>query len=726
MKRLCVVLIGCFLASGQAPPTPTESAQRETVVFTVTSTLVQIDAVVTDSKGRHVTDLTAADFEVLEDGKPQKLTHFAYVQTSPAARPPGPATTPLSRLALWLPPSPELRPEDVRRTIVLMVDDLGLSFESMAFVRRSLRKFVEKQMQPGDLVAVCRTGAGSGALQKFTADKRILLSIIDGLRWNPNGRFGIGVWEPLGKYGDTQPQLVGGGDPRSREVSYDTARRNAIVTVGTLGAISHVVGALRELPGRKSIVVFSDGLRLFQPADGPRIHTGPDPTELGMETNVEVIDALRKLIDRANRAGTVIYTMQASGLDTLQLGAQDNVRLRGLSPSAVQSTLAGLTGVGGGRDLLFHIGQQGLAFLAYQTGGLAYENGNDLNWGLDRVLEDQQGYYLLGYKPSESTFEARHGARGFHGITVKVKRAGLHVRSRSGFFGETDEESRPKYATPLDQMRASMLSPFHSSSLRLRLTALYSEAGRHGPVVRNLLHIDARDLTFVTAADGSSQTQVEMLAVAVGTGDRTLATVARSYTFHVAAGLLEQARKEGALYTLDVPVRQAGAYQIRVAVRDAWSANVGSASQFIDIPDVKKKRLSLTSVVLQDGERSPATPGFLTLTPARRQFRRGGRLEYACMVEAGRKKGTVPDLAAQIRIVRDGREVYSAPAKLADLKGGGRTVYGLLKLADAIPPGEYYMQVVATDRASKNTGAEQWTDFQVLPEGLAATPPAVR
>src|ERR1022692_3979169 len=83
-------------------------------------------------------------------------------------------------------PSPlkdcRLRP---RRTIALMVDDLGLSFESMAFVRWSLRKFVNHQMQPGDLVAVCRTGAGSGVLQHFSVDRRVLLSVIDGLRWNP-------------------------------------------------------------------------------------------------------------------------------------------------------------------------------------------------------------------------------------------------------------------------------------------------------------------------------------------------------------------------------------------------------------------------------------------------------------------------------------------------------------------------------------------------------------
>jgi VWFA-related protein len=126
---------------------------------------------VTDSKGHQVTDLTPADFQVFEDGKLQKLTHFSYVQVTPVAQ--GGAELKAARAQAFpqlrvrpLPPPPlaQLRPEDVRRTIVLMVDDLGLSFESMALVRSSLGKFVSEQMQPGDLVAVCRTGAGSGAL----------------------------------------------------------------------------------------------------------------------------------------------------------------------------------------------------------------------------------------------------------------------------------------------------------------------------------------------------------------------------------------------------------------------------------------------------------------------------------------------------------------------------------------------------------------------------------
>jgi hypothetical protein len=173
---------------------------------------VQIDAVVTDSKGRYVTDLTTDDFEVLEDGRPQTITYFSYVriasETPRPAPPPGPEILPLP-----LPPAAPLRPEDVRRTIVLMVDDLGLSFESMARVRSALRTFVDEQMQPGDLVAVCRTGS------------------------------------------------AGHDGPVSAEAPFQI-QRSANFTVGTLGAVSYIVDALRELPGRKSIVQFRRGAHL--------------------------------------------------------------------------------------------------------------------------------------------------------------------------------------------------------------------------------------------------------------------------------------------------------------------------------------------------------------------------------------------------------------------------------------------------------------------------------
>jgi VWFA-related protein len=676
------------------------------VVFTVTSTLVQLDAVVADSKGRNVSDLNNDDFEVLIDGKPQPLTHFSYVPVSAEPHPAEPAPTAKSNSGLLPPPSSPLRPEDVRRTIVLMVDDLGLSFESMAFVRTSLRKFVENQMQPRDLVAVVRTGVGSGALEQFTSDKRVLLAIINGLRWNPNGRSGISVREPIGNYVD-RARLPNGAES-AMDVRYEL-RNRTISTVGTLGAISHIIDALREMPGRKSIALFSDGMQLFTPGVDLRKHVAGDSRPL-IEENSEVMAAMRKLIDRANRAGTVIYTMQATGLQTGQLDAADRV--------GNPADLRRWTEVGqiGGLDWQMNVNQQGLAFLADHTGGLAYDNGNDLNFGLDRMLEDQKGYYLLGFRPPDGLFPKEGKTPDFHRVTVKVNRAGLRVRSRWGFFGETDDEMRPgKPRTTLGQMAAAMVSPFQSSGVRLRLTALYGETAKGKPVVRNLVHIDANDLTWKPTADGSVSAGLQIVAVATGADDMPLNTVTQGYTLKVEAAKLAGALRDGAVYQLDVPVPKIGAYQVRVAVRDDGSAKVGSASQFIEIPDLKHERFALASIVLQDGAVRSAKADFAAVTPARRQFRQGGELEYLCAVEKGGAAHASTNLATEIEILRDGKAVYSADAKIVDVPQSGPAVFGALRLTDKLVPGEYYLHVIAKDpRGGKNAAADQWTDFEVV------------
>ena len=727
-----VLLCAALLLAQQNPSAPD-------VVFSVTTLRVQVDAVVTDSKGHYVTDLTADDFAIYDDGKPQKITNFSYISVSPQAPPPSKADRKSNQKpSPMLPPAPSApaRQEDVRRTIVLMVDDLGISFEDMAYVRYALRKFVEQQMQPGDLVAICRTGAGSGAVQQFTTDKRILLSVADGLRWNPNGRAGINFFEPYGKYSSSAEQIAGpgighrdsngirSGSPEGLDVNYNV-QRTTNFTVGTLGAISYIVGALREMPGRKSVVLFSDGLQLFSPGQGPVMHTGMDSVQNG-ENNADIQEALHKLLDRANRAGAVIYTIHTASLRTTLPDAQDRVDLTGMNQQQVMDTLHQITGIGlpglshtGGRDLQFNSSQQGLAYLALETGGIAYQNGNDLNYGLDKVLQDQSGYYLIGFKPPSDTFEVKHGARSYHHVAVKVTRPGLHVRTRSGFFGETDDETAPKYKTPLEQMRAAMLSPFRSSDVRLRLTALYAEVPKHAAVVRNLLHIDAQDLTFRTVLDSTTHTadssaEVEIVAVATSMGYLPVSAVAQSYKVQASADQLSNALKEGVVYTLDVPVKKPGAYQIQVAVRDTATGKVGSASQFLEIPELKKGRVALTSVLLQSAERAAGTPAWTGMSPATRQFHPGGEVEYFCLLENPGKNVPAVDLDTEIRIVRDGKDVYAGSAKLVPMDGGGLAVTGGLKLSEKMTAGDYYLGVIVSDRKAKNRVTAQWTDFEIM------------
>src|SRR5690242_9028333 len=155
---------------GNRPADQSKAGERDNDdVVKISVTLVQVDAVVTDKKGRHITDLKPEDFEISEDGKRQHITNFSYVAGQPIASTPATESGKPAKQALPMPPVPtRLRPEQVRRTIALVVDDLGLSYESTSFVRDALKKFVADQMQEGDLVAIIRTGAGVGALQQFT------------------------------------------------------------------------------------------------------------------------------------------------------------------------------------------------------------------------------------------------------------------------------------------------------------------------------------------------------------------------------------------------------------------------------------------------------------------------------------------------------------------------------------------------------------------------------
>jgi len=209
--------------------------QIESPIIRVTVNLVQVDAVVTDSKGRQVTDLKAEDFEITEDGRPQKITNFSYIRLAPPAPPPA---APLPPGTVAPPPAPAVAKRgDVRRTIVLVVDDLGLSFESMGEVRHDLKHFVEQQLQPGDLAAIVRTSGGMGALDQFTTDRRLLLAAVERLRWYPGGRSGLSAMEPV------NPGPGSGLEARSQDAQF----RRVTYSLGTLGAVSYLLNGMRDM-----------------------------------------------------------------------------------------------------------------------------------------------------------------------------------------------------------------------------------------------------------------------------------------------------------------------------------------------------------------------------------------------------------------------------------------------------------------------------------------------
>ncbi|HVQ39390.1 MAG TPA: VWA domain-containing protein [Pyrinomonadaceae bacterium] len=738
-KRLLICVLACqllcqfaLISFGQLPSSatpgqrrpnpPSPEAQRPTRttdddVVKITTNLVQVDAVITDRDGKPVTDLRPEEVQILEDGQPQKITNLNYIALDvPTASKRAEPAKQVDRNAPPVPPV-RLRPEQVHRTMALVVDDLGLSFESVNYVRQALKKFIDQQMLPNDLVAIIRTGGGIGALQQFTSDKRLLYAAVDKVKWNPQGRGGITPFSNLGQDPSEPPSL--GGDDRVDAPKGGTIDelRNDMFAVGTLGAINYIVRGLRELPGRKSIVLLSEGFRLFNKTDPAN--------------STRVLTALNQLTELANRASVVIYTMDARGLQPLQLTAGDNV-----AQMSAQKIAEGLSDR---RAEMFET-QSGLNYLAIQTGGLAIRNTNDLNRGIKRVIEDQQGYYLIGYRPDDSTFDTVSGRRKFHKLSLKVNRPGkFTVRMRNGFFGVTDDDSKPVAKTQAQQLVGALASPFGAAGVHVRLTSLFATDPKLGSIMRSMIHVNGQDLTFTDEPDGWHKAVFDILAITFGDNGVIVDQLGRTHTLRLKGKSYERVLKDGLIYNLSVPVKKPGAYQLRTALRDVPSERVGSASQFIEVPDLKKNRLALSGLVVKglpaqvfEKEGSGAAQTEETddsvgqtdpnLSAAVRQFKQGLVVIYGAFIYNAQldKAAGRPQLQTQVRVFRDGQQVFSGKEITYDASGQTDLkrlpLAGAIQLGSTMAPGEYVIQIIVTDALAKDKHrlASQWIDFEIV------------
>jgi VWFA-related protein len=678
--------------SGPATVAAPNVAAPNTVIH-IDVNLVQVDAVVTDSKARRVTDLQSTAFEIWQDGKPQAITNFSYVSTKPAAG----ATTPAHPIAQAKPvkgeappPPPVLRPTEVRRTLALVVDDLGLAADNLPPVRNAIRNFIDEQMRPGDLVAIVRTGAGMGALQQFTTDKRLLYAALDRVKYGES-RVGLSSFAPL-------------GSGMRSGAALDHFREETLA-VGTLGAIRFVVNAMRGFPGRKSVVLFTENIRL--------IFQGT--------TDEMVAHAVQQLSDAASRASVVIHAIDPRGMPDYDLTAADNTA--GMSRRRVSRVPAQR------QQEVVHT-QEGMFALADETGGLFLHDTNDLTGALRKAAEDSDGYYLIGYHPDANTFENANGQPKFHKIEVKVKGAGLHVRSRNGFFGEPGGGNQPLDHTRQAEIVHALQSPYTAGSIHPRLTAIFGNLRETGSFISAWLYFNPKELKWSNEADGNHKASIDVAAAAFDENGLALAPIDTTFALQLTSQNYDAAMKKGMVYGIRVPVNRPGPYVVRAAVRDAATEGSGSADQYVEVPDVESGHLALSGIILQeDGAQANANlpqsqgPGEdVTHGAARRSFRRGAVLDYGYeIINAKTGPGQHPDLELQARLFRDGAQVLAG--KTTPATGAGATdpqrltAGGRMSLGRDITPGEYVLQVIVTDKLAKSkfNMVTQSMDFEIEP-----------
>lgn len=728
-----------FVSLPVAKPTPpisllpTPVPEKEGDVVKISTTLVQLDVTVTDQKGRGLTDLRADEIEIYENGQKQDISHFSFISI---ARKPAEVEKNKDdknkdvRNTVPAPPR-VLKPEQVRRTIALVVDDLTLSFESAHRVRSALKKFVDEQMQEGDLVGIIRTGAGMGALQQFTSDKRQLYAAVERVRWNGSARGRFGSFDPVEPTNMEKMRAMGDSEVHQDDIQQEkdflrsgTEFREGIFVTGTLGALKFIVSGMKELPGRKSVILFSDGFKIFS------------NTERGSSDASRILEFMKGLIADANRAAVVFYTIDARGLETTSLSAEDSpifdpfpvknvdTSIPGVSNPAVNSAMS----ISDKSGKLFET-QQGLVYLAKETGGFPIINQNDISGGVTKILDDQS-YYLVAYQPDAATFDPN--VRKFNKIEIKVKRDGAKVRYRSGFFtAPPDETQTALNLNPGSNLMKALVSPFAVSGIDVKLNALFGHSKKRGYYVHSFLHIDANDLKFKRMPNGEYQTVFDILAISYGDNGAPVDKNSVSATLNVKEDTYKRYLDQGFAYSFVFPVKKPGAYQMRVALIERGTNITGSANQFVEIPDLKKEGLTLSGVVLENMtgaqwemfSNSQVLDNMIGQTDpiedtSKRRFKRGTVLRFG--VEVYNKKLTLHQMQVnlQARMYRDGELVYQSRetpiGQSAEIVEQTAVFTDAVKLGNQLPPGDYIVQVVAIDVKGKRKIATQFVQFEVI------------
>jgi len=736
-KAFVSLLVMFVLAIPVAPQQPQpqkpkpETEEDQDSVVRISTNLVQVDAIVTKD-GRVVTDLTPNDFVITEDGRPQTITHFSFVSNVPNQNSENSVARSTTANATTVLPA-VVRRDEPRRTIAFVVDDLGISLESIKSVKEQLTKFVDERLQPQDLVAIIRTGGEVGALQQFTNDRRLLHRAIDSLRWNLCSRVGYSAEPALANM--TVPTDTLGSGQNAIGLCADL---QGGPLKGTVRALRFILAGMQNLPGRKAMVLLSDSL----PLDLPKLDSlerGPIKPQSPMnddpdadlvrnegETQFDNAAVLRKVAELANRSSVVIYSVDTRGTKNIGLTAADNQTPSGPGRKAAGTEMLNRTALRALNDRSASLQdlRGGMSLLAKQTGGLMISNSNDLQ--LDRVVEDQSGYYVLGYRPSNETFN-----RSFHRIKVRLSTSGLTLRTREGFYGLSNKDVSQVNGTTREQMTAALISPFGASQIEVHMTSLFANTKPTGSFIRSMVYLNPNDLVFATEGNGSRSAKLHMWSILFDVDGRVVQQVEEDRTLKLAPKDFERAAHDGLVYQLDVPAKQPGAYQLRVAVRDTGSAKLGSAAQLVEVPALAANKLALSGITLstesestkpasaspQGGETGVATN---MANLAMRRFRSSSNLFYGYVVYLGGAKNLTeaPGLLAEVRLFREGKLVYGGAAKAIDTVGQTDlervSAAGGLRL-NSLSPGAYVLQVTVKDQAGKRSDATQLIDFEVVP-----------
>lgn len=351
-------------------------------------------------------------------------------------------------------------------------------------------------------------------------------------------------------------------------------------------------------------------------------------------------------------------------------------------------------------------GIQGLRTLADATGGVATVNTNNFSAGLDKILERSQGYYMLGYSPSEE-FNGK-----FHKIQVKVKRDGVRVYTRAGYIAKEDGNAFvPK--TKQEQIVATAVSPLAKRELGVSGIVQHKFLPDGKAALDIQLLIDANKLTFVQSSSGTYQTSFDVVGFVFDASGKNRGGFSETVNTNLLPADYKFAQTQGLSYSASTQLPP-GYYQLRAVVRENGSGRLGSISRYIEVPDLSKKKLTMSSLFLfgVDLTQNNKPPDALQ---AQRRLSRKQDLRYAAIIYNPKLDGGKPALTSQLIISQGNKVLFKEPEQslTGPITGSQIIKVGQLGLSKVVN-GNYVLTLIVTDTLDKKRRMARSIDFSVV------------
>ena len=705
----------CVQGSAQNPP----AKQNQPVdVIRINTELIQTGVVVLDKHGHFVDGLRPEQFELKVEGKPQPISFFEQIKVGSARE--------RARLAV-LSDNSTTQPSDESaskndnhgRTIVFFIDDLHLALDSLGRTRKALTQFIENEMNENDQVAIASTSGDIGFLQQFSDNKAILRAAAGRLTQHPyNVKDMTRETTPMTEYmaltierkddpGVFQfyvDECLNAAPPRYPRKSCEVEVINrarmilsqaASVIVNTYTSLESLMRSSLQLPGRKLVFFISDGFLL---------DTGP--------RNADPRGKISDITDEALRAGVVIYTIDARGLFSGQLDATNNVPvdIKGRLDSASMREIPA--------------SQDAMNALAEDTGGRALRNQNYFSQWVRKILDETSNYYLLAWRPNN---EEQTGNE-FKNISARIiGHPEFTVRLPRGFRrANPSPPVKPPVvanvpAEPHRELQAALTSLHPRRETPLSLSLVYLDTPEHGPVLTVSLRVASDALSYDTV-DGKEVAAVDVVGVVVNDRGKPAGTFQTRLKINAGDSNGKAQVYSSTIYNHRVPLA-AGLYQVRIATRDIKSGQVGSAQQWIEIPDLASHRLSLSSLLLdlQNVEAKGTEAGGSGIPQVQfstdHRFARNSRLRFVTFIynaTRGEDGKSLPGVWLQARLLRGGQIVKSTPVQRVNIKqpDAARIPFGGEIALDSVPSGQYILEITVEDQFAK-TRASQHTRITI-------------